>query len=192
MQKRNWAIDKLSVPPCTSIDRHLFRSTYVIRVETSVRHRTQQVLEQTQHWRIVPTQPEPPKRSILSGIESHGWDRACGCVASILNGVHQARFREKKRQYHLSTQARQQVMSALPTESRFRLGSSFTEWEPRSWTSTFTPRRGMYPGIEGTRRTEGASDAEGYLGDSSPLADPKSNPRTCLVQSGDRQQTEIL
>jgi hypothetical protein len=25
-----------------------------------------------------------------------------------------------------------------------------------------------------------------------PLADPKSNPQTCLVQSGDRQQTEIL
>src|SRR5579864_6940843 len=120
MQKRNWAIGKFSVPPCTSIDRHPSRSTYVSRVETSVRHRTQRVLEQAQHWRIVPTQPEPPKRSILSGIESHGWDRACGCVAIILNGVHQARFRAKKmRQYHLSTQARQQVMSALPTESRF-------------------------------------------------------------------------
>jgi len=36
------------------------------------------------------------------------------------------------------------------------------------------------------------AEAEGYLGDSSPLADPKPNPRSCLVQSSDRQQTEIL
>ena len=36
------------------------------------------------------------------------------------------------------------------------------------------------------------SEAEGYLGDSCPPPDLKPNPRTCLVQSGDRQQTEIL